>query len=130
MFSIIKIIKVKKIKKLKIFLEKKYSEIIPKIKIDGIKKITWRSSSYKWDFFKINIRGKIKVDINNVPKTILFVLLTSIFFSDNGKNIKPTNIINGNFTKNHIGKYVGSRFFENIHFPNVNVHTLLKWLLI
>ena len=40
------------------------------------------------------------------------------------------NINKGNFTKSHIGMYVGARLLANIHFPNVRVQTLLKKLLI
>ena len=61
---------------------------------------------------------------------MLFILLTNIFFSVKGNNIKPININKGNFTKSHIGMYVGGRLLENIHFPNVRVQTLLKKLFI
>ena len=67
-----------------------------------------------------------KVENNNVPKVMLLILFTNIFFSVKGSNNKPINIIIGSFTESHIGIYVGSGFLENIHLPNVKVQTLLK----
>ena len=85
------------------------------------------SSSYKWTFVKIKKISIKKDENNNVPKVILFILFMNIFFSVKGNNIKPINIITGNFTESHIGIYEGSRFLENMHLPNVKVQTLLKW---
>ena len=67
-----------------------------------------------------------KDEESNVPKTIELDLSTNIFLSVKGNNNNPIKIIKGSFTASHAGIYIGSRLLENIHLPNVNVHTLLK----
>ena len=103
-----------------------YNETTPNMKIIGTKNNICRNSSYKWTFFKIKTIGINKDETNRVPIAILFFLFINIFFSVKGNSTKPININSGNLTKSHIGMYVESRFLENIHFPNVKVHTLLK----